>query len=66
DRTLVRVRLTGRGVLRTASGVGQYLVGFVVRNTARRARGLRTAARGVGMVSGAYGYVYSEYRRRAS
>jgi succinoglycan biosynthesis protein ExoM len=64
DRSVVRARLTGRGTLRTVSGVGQYLGGFVLRNTARRARGLRTAARGIGMVGGAYGYVYSEYRRR--
>jgi GT2 family glycosyltransferase len=65
DRSLVRLRLTGRGVLRTASGTGQYVVGFVTRNTARRARGLRTAARGIGMLGGAYGYVYSEYRRKS-
>ena len=64
DRSLVRARLTGRGALRTVSGAAQYGVGFVARNTARRARGLRTAARGIGMLSGAYGYVYSEYRRR--
>jgi succinoglycan biosynthesis protein ExoM len=66
DRLLVRIRLTGRGALRTVFGAGQYGVGFVSRNTARRARGLRMAARGIGMVSGAYGYVYSEYRRRPS
>ena len=66
SRFVVRVRLTGRGTLRTVSGVAQYLAGFVLRSTVRRARGLRTAARGVGMVSGAYGYVYSEYRRRPS
>jgi succinoglycan biosynthesis protein ExoM len=65
DRTLVRLQLTGRGSLRTVSGGAQYVVGFVTRNTVRRARGLRTAARGVGMVSGAYGYVYSEYRRKS-
>jgi GT2 family glycosyltransferase len=64
ERLRVRVQLTGRGGLRTLSGAAQFLVGFVLRNTARRARGLRTAARGIGMVSGAYGYVYSEYRRR--
>ena len=66
ERTLVRAQLTGRGGLRTVSGAAQFCVGVVLRNTARRARGLRTAARGVGMVSGAYGYVYSEYRRRPS
>lgn len=66
DRFLVRMRLTGRGALRTVSGTAQFGVGFVSRDIARRARGLRTAARGIGMVSGAYGYVYSEYRRRPS
>jgi succinoglycan biosynthesis protein ExoM len=66
ERALVRIRLTGRGALRTVSGVAQFGIGVVSLNTARRARGLRTAARGIGMVSGAYGYVYSEYRRRPS
>jgi succinoglycan biosynthesis protein ExoM len=65
SRTAVRLHLTGRGSLRTLSGGAQFVVGSVSRNTARRARGLRTAARGVGMVSGAYGYVYSEYRRKS-
>jgi succinoglycan biosynthesis protein ExoM len=66
ERSFVRIRLTGRGALRTVSGVAQFGIGVVSLNTARRARGLRTAARGIGMVSGAYGYVYSEYRRRPS
>ena len=65
-RSWVRIRLTGRGALRTVSGAAQFGLGFMLRDTARRARGLRTAARGIGMVGGAYGYTYSEYRRRPS
>jgi succinoglycan biosynthesis protein ExoM len=66
DRSLVRIRLTGRGALRTLTGAAQFGLGVATRNMARRARGLRMAARGIGMVSGAYGYAYSEYRRRPS
>jgi hypothetical protein len=31
-----------------------------------RAHGLRSAARGAGMLTGAFGVVYSEYRRPAA
>jgi succinoglycan biosynthesis protein ExoM len=58
-----RAKLTGRGTVRIVGGSGQFLSGIVLWSQARQARGLRTAARGVGMLSGAYGYVYSEYRR---
>jgi glycosyltransferase involved in cell wall biosynthesis len=55
--------LTGRGVLRVAGGLAQFFSGLVIWSMRRQARGLRTAARGVGMLIGAYGMVYSEYRR---
>ena len=66
ERARVRLQLTGRGALRTATGGAQFVGGWVVRSRPHQARGLRTAARGTGMLSGAYGYVYSEYRRRPS
>jgi hypothetical protein len=66
QRARVRLQLTGRGALRTAGGGAQFIGGYLVRSARHQARGLRTAARGTGMVSGAYGYVYSEYRRQAS
>jgi succinoglycan biosynthesis protein ExoM len=66
ERARVRVQLTGRGALRTVTGAAQFVAGFITRNRPQQARGLRTAMRGTGMLSGAYGYVYSEYRRKSS
>ncbi len=65
-RLQLRLQLTASGVIRTIGGAARYLAGFVSRSAEHRAKGLRTAARGVGMVSGAYGYVYQEYRRKSS
>lgn len=66
ERARVRVQLTARGALRTASGAAQFAGGCIVRSKPHQARGLRTAMRGGGMLAGAYGYVYSEYRRKSS
>lgn len=60
-----RIVLTGRGVPRLAAGLLRTALGLVARRASHQAKGLRTAARGAGMLSGAYGYVYSEYRRRS-
>jgi len=65
-RLRLRLELTGSGGVRALGGAARYLGGFVTRSVTHRAKGLRTAARGVGMVSGAYGYVYQEYRRKSS
>jgi succinoglycan biosynthesis protein ExoM len=62
-RTGTRLRLTGRGGIRVAGGGVRMLAGVVLRRTDLRARGVRTLARGAGMVSGAWGYKYLEYRR---
>ena len=66
ERARVRVQLTGRGALRTVSGAAQFIGGCIMRSKPHQARGLRTAMRGGGMLAGAYGYIYSEYRRRPS
>ena len=60
----VRLRLLGPGTVRLAGGGLRYLAGVLSRSLPHEAKGLRTAARGLGMVSGALGYVYSEYRRK--
>jgi glycosyltransferase involved in cell wall biosynthesis len=62
-RTRARVRAVSRGLPRLCGGLGRWLLGQVTRSAAHQARGLRTAARGAGMVTGALGVVYSEYRR---
>jgi glycosyltransferase involved in cell wall biosynthesis len=51
------------GVVRIAGGAAQLTAGLVTRSTSHQARGLRTVARGLGMATGAFGYVYNEYRR---
>lgn len=64
-RLVVRTRSAGRGLARVAAGTAQWLLGAVTRRLAPRARGVRTIARGAGMISGAWGYVYAEYARPA-
>lgn len=63
QRTLVRARLTGRGAVRIVGGSGRLVAGTLSRSIAQRAKGRRTIARGAGMLSGAWGHVYAEYRR---
>ncbi len=63
QRTSARVRLAGLGGVRLVGGGGRYIAGVAVRRISHRAKGMRTVARGLGMLSGAFGYVYSEYRR---
>ena len=48
---------------RVIVGSARYAAGFATRRLVDRARGLRTAARGAGMLTGAVGSVYSEYKR---
>ena len=62
-RLPLRVRLTIPGLVRAAGGLARIVVGSVTRSRRHRARGVRTAARGAGMVAGAWGYSYLEYRR---
>lgn len=63
-RIAERVKLTVRGVVRTAGGGVRALAGYATGRTTWQAKGVRTAARGIGMVLGAYGYGYKEYRRK--
>lgn len=64
-----RARLTARavslasGTVRLVGGSVRVAAGLVSGSPAQKALGLRTAARGLGMTTGAFGYVYSEYRR---
>ena len=52
------------GSLRLLGGASRLAAGALTGSAAHRAQGMRTAARGLGMASGAFGYVYSEYRRK--
>jgi succinoglycan biosynthesis protein ExoM len=62
-RLQMRARLTANGCVRIAGGIVRVFVGFVGFRQDQRARGVRTIARGTGMVLGAYGYRYREYTR---
>ncbi|WP_344794204.1 glycosyltransferase family 2 protein [Frondihabitans peucedani] len=62
-RGRLRARLTASGLVRIAGGAVRLSRGTVLRSTRDRAKGVRTIARGAGMVSGAFGYAYQEYRR---
>jgi glycosyltransferase involved in cell wall biosynthesis len=64
-RTRVRVDAGASGLVRVVAGLGQYVFGALTFSVSHRARGLRRTARGAGMLSGAFGYVYVEYRRAA-
>jgi hypothetical protein len=61
-----RVRLHGiaHGLPRLAVGTCRWLLGTVGGSAAHQARGLRTAARGAGMMLATVGLAYAEYRRK--
>jgi glycosyltransferase involved in cell wall biosynthesis len=68
SRLSTRLRLSAKGGVRVVGGLGRYAVGTVTRPLGRRslgqrARGIRTMARGAGMVAGAWGAGYREYGR---
>ncbi|HET9657909.1 MAG TPA: glycosyltransferase [Kineosporiaceae bacterium] len=60
-----RVVLTAAGAARLVAGLLRLLAGTVPPDLGRRAAGTRTLLRGAGMIAGAWGYTYVEYRRRS-
>lgn len=58
-----RMDLTARGLLRIAQGLARQLVGLVRGRIADRARGACAVATGLGVISGAVGFVHVEYAR---
>lgn len=62
-RFATRLTLTGKGLIRLVGGSASIAFGLAGRRIDLRARGVRTLARGVGMITGAFGYKYLEYRR---
>lgn len=63
ERIRARGRLLGAGGARVAGGGARLLGGLVRRDLRLRATGTRTLVRGVGIIAGAVGYTYVEYRR---
>ena len=54
----------GSGSVRFVGGSARLAAGLISGSVRQQAQGMRAAARGLGMASGAFGYVYSEYRRK--
>lgn len=63
-RTAARLRIAARGLTRVIGGAMRATVGRLTGSLPHRARGERTAARGRGMLAGAFGKVYDEYGLR--
>jgi hypothetical protein len=62
-RTTARARGTARGVPRVLAGAARWAIGKGTGSLRHETSGLRTAARGAGMLTGAIGVVYAEYGR---
>lgn len=62
-RWRARASCLAKGAVRGVGGAVRAAIGVVTRSTRHRAKGVRTMARGAGMVSGLVGYSYTEYRR---
>lgn len=62
-RAAERGKLLGEGVIRIAGGLSKSGAGVVRGSLPWRAQGLRTAARGLGLSTAAFGYTHYEYRR---
>lgn len=58
-----RARGASAGAVRIGGGALRAMLGTVARRPDHQARGVRTVARGAGMVAAAFGGVYEEYRR---
>ena len=66
DRSFLRLRLTALGLARAGYGTARAGLGLASGNLQHRARGERAMVRGIGMVAGAWGRAYVEYRRPGS
>jgi glycosyltransferase involved in cell wall biosynthesis len=63
-RARARLRGLGLSVPRIVAGAARWVAGQLIRSHRHQARGLRTVARGAGMLAGALGHVYQEYGRQ--
>jgi succinoglycan biosynthesis protein ExoM len=64
ERARVRSRQVGQGLARLAGGAVRVAAGYATGSVARQASGTRNLARGAGLVTGAFGHVFTEYARR--
>lgn len=66
NRALARARHVLLGGSRVGGGLVRFGVGVVTRSIGRRAAGVRNISRGLGLMAGAFGRGYAEYRRDPS
>lgn len=64
QRLAARLRLTAHGSARVLVGSIRFAMGTLLRSLSHRANGARTTAHGLGITTGAWGFVYSEYKRK--
>ncbi len=64
-RVKQRVSGVSRGIVRVAGGSAKTVAGYARRDPMVIGQGLRTQARGVGMILGSFGVNYKEYRSAA-
>jgi hypothetical protein len=62
-RTVARTRQLALGLSRLGAGAVRLTLGALTRSPAKRAAGVRNCARGLGLITGAFGLEYREYRR---
>jgi hypothetical protein len=62
-RLVARARAAASGGVRVLTGVVRTGFGLAARSVPHSAKGRRTLARGLGMVSGSFGHAYEEYAR---
>lgn len=62
-RLTARVRGLGNGLIRMLFGSVRFAAGLLTGSQRTQARAARTACRGVGMFTGAFGAVHEEYQR---
>jgi glycosyltransferase involved in cell wall biosynthesis len=65
-RASIRLKGVAGGTARAGAGGARILLGWLVRSERHRARGLRLAYRGAGMVAGGLGHSYAAYARAES
>jgi glycosyltransferase involved in cell wall biosynthesis len=64
-RWRLRLKLTAMAGIRLIGGPAGWLAGLLTGSLRRRAAGAKVTARGLGILMGAYGVNYAEYRRPA-
>jgi glycosyltransferase involved in cell wall biosynthesis len=62
-RAKARLRFAGQGLTRVGGGALRWAAGVVTGSVGRRGAGVRNMWRGAGLVAGAFGRGYAEYRR---